>query len=140
MPEILHQLTIATDPDSTFEALTSQNGLANWWSEDVEAQPVVGSTITIGFRRHTVVFTMRVADLKQPSLVVWECIDGNPEWVGTEIRFEISRTPDRTMVKLLHTGWDKTDGMLAACSFDWARYLLSLKAYLETGQGRPYRG
>ncbi len=140
MAEILHQLTIAADPEAVYEALTTEDGLANWWTRDATAETRQGGTAVFGFNRHGVVFTMTIDELEPGSKLVWRCTAGPDEWVGTQVTFALSRTPDRTRVDFRHEGWERTDGMLPRCSFDWARYLLSLKSYLETGEGRPHRG
>ena len=139
MSEILHQLTVSASPTAVFDALTTPAGLAAWWTTDVQAEPREGSTAEFGFRKHAVFFKMQVELLAPGERVVWRCVDGHPEWVDTVVTFTLTPTTDRTQLNLAHTGWASNEGILAKCSFDWARYLLSLMDYLETGVGRPHR-
>ncbi len=81
---------------------------------------------------------MKIVSLEPGQKVVWECVDGDPEWLGTVITFTLKRTPDRTELLLAHTGWQSTAGSLPDCSFQWARYLQSLQSLLQTGEGRPH--
>lgn len=138
MPEILHRLTLPANPSEVYEQLTTAEGLSRWWTTDVRAQAKVGTKATFGFcegRR----LEMRVVALEPDETVVWECTGGDQEWVGTTITFSLKRTPDRTELLLAHTGWQSTAGHLPDCSFQWARYLLSLQAYLQTGEGHPHK-
>lgn len=140
MPDILHELTIAADTDAVYEAIVRPEGLVQWWTRDVQATPQTGGAVVLGFRRRSFTIEAEVECLEPGHMVSWICTGGHPEWIGTRITFMIGRTPDRTQLNLSHTGWAAADGILPRCSFDWARYLLSLKSYLETGEGRPHRG
>ncbi len=112
MPEILHQLIIDVPPSATFDAITEQKGLSSWWTTDVKAEPTVGSIAEFGFNERAVVFDMRIVALDKPNFIRWHCLAGHPG--------------------------EFSDGILAQCSYDWARYLTSLKSYLETGTGSPH--
>ncbi len=39
MYDIVHQLTIAATPDRVYEAVTTSEGLASWWTTDVSSVP-----------------------------------------------------------------------------------------------------
>ena len=43
MADIMHQLTIDAAPARVYEALTTQNGLAHWWTQDTEAEAEIGT-------------------------------------------------------------------------------------------------
>jgi uncharacterized protein YndB with AHSA1/START domain len=145
MHDIVHELTIAAAPDAIYAAVTTQAGLASWWTADCTAEPVVDSQATFGFDGHSVVFTMRVDLLEPPELVHWECVGGPDEWVGTKIAFRIEgvdadddgKNDGSSIVRFWHGGWEFEDGLLPRCSFEWAMYLDSLRRYVETGTGSP---
>lgn len=138
MPEILHQLVIDVPPAATFDAITEQRGLASWWTTDVKAQPKVGSIAEFGFNGRSIVFDIRVVALDKPNFVRWHCLAGHPEWCNTDLIFALSSRKGGTLLRFAHRGWESSDGILAQCSYDWARYLASLKSYLETGTGTPH--
>ena len=140
MPDIHHELTIGTTPARAFRAVTTAEGLSRWWTKDSVAQPQVGSIAEFGFNRRTVVFRMRVVSLKRNREVRWRCLDGHPEWTGTRLVFGFNPVTGGTRVRFTHLGWKSAKGILAMCSFDWARYLMSLRRYLESGRGAPHRG
>lgn len=141
MPDILHQLTVQASPETVYRALTEADGLASWWTTDVEAEPELGSVASFGFGNRQTVFRMRIEDLLPDEFVRWHCVDGHPEWEHTEITFDLAGDESGgTILYFAHRGWESTDGILATCSFDWAQYLVSLRHYLEHGEGAPHRG
>ncbi|MGH7391551.1 MAG: SRPBCC family protein [Candidatus Rokuibacteriota bacterium] len=140
MPDILHQLTIRARPAEVFRALTSTEGLSAWWTRDALAEPAIGSVAQFGFNRREVVFRMFVQDLEKDVQVRWRCLGGHPDWKDTEITFALSAVADGTVLRFAHRGWKSSEGTFAVCSFDWARYLTSLRTYLETGRGVPHPG
>ncbi|MBI2169815.1 MAG: SRPBCC domain-containing protein [Actinobacteria bacterium] len=143
MPDILHQVVINARPSAVYRALTEPGGLASWWTADVDAEPELGSVARFGFDGRSTVFMMKIEELEADEFVRWHCVGGHPEWEHTEITFDLSPADDPaggTVLYFAHRGWESTDGILAMCSFDWARYLMSLRAYLETGTGSPHSG
>jgi hypothetical protein len=44
----------------------------------------------------------------------------------------------RTVVHFSHADWRSPTEFMAHCSARWAYFLLSLKAYAETGRGTPF--
>lgn len=140
MPDILHQVVIDAHAADVYRALTEPDGLARWWTADVEGEPELGSVMSFGFFDRETLFKMRVEELESGSFVRWHCVGGHPEWEHTELTFDLSEDAGRTTVYFAHRGWESTDGILAFCSFDWARYLMSLRDYLETGTGSPHSG
>jgi uncharacterized protein YndB with AHSA1/START domain len=139
LPEILHQLVIEVPPAAVFDAITTQRGLSSWWTIDVKAEPTIGSIGEFGFNSRAAVFEIRVVGLDRPHFVRWHCLAGHAEWANTDLVFAMSTHRSGTVLRFAHRGWESSDGILAQCSYDWARYLTSLKSYLETGTGSPHR-
>ena len=82
----------------------------------------------------------RLHAIDAPELVHWNCTGGPEEWVGTSVAFRIEPSPGGgTVVRFWHGGWEYEDGILPTSSFQWAMYLDSLRAYLQTGTGRPHQ-
>ena len=42
MPDILLEATINTHPDKVYQALTDQEGIRAWWTQQASAAPKVG--------------------------------------------------------------------------------------------------
>jgi uncharacterized protein YndB with AHSA1/START domain len=140
MPEILHQLRVNTPAERVYAALTQQTGLASWGTRDTTAEPTLGSTAQFGFNNRQIIFRMLIETLRPNKHVQWRCLGDHPEWTDTEVIFELTADADGTTLRFSHRKWKSSDGMLARCSYDWARYLTSLKSYLETGTGMPHSG
>ena len=65
-------------------------------------------------------------------------MNGAPEWIGTEVTFDLRTEQGTTIVLFAHRGWKDPVEFMHYCSTRWAVYLLSLKSFCETGKGRPY--
>jgi hypothetical protein len=72
--------------------------------------------------------------------VQWRCLGDHPAWIDTEVIFDLTPDTESTTMRFSHLKWKSSDGMLARCSYDWARYLTSLKSYLEIGTGMSHSG
>ena len=135
MPDILHRIGITSSPDAVYTALTTVEGLANWWTQDTEGDPGVGGVIR--FRFVPGGFDMKVLETQPTERLAWEVVDGPEEWIGTQIRFDLKQEDDFTIVLFRHEGWKEPVEFMYHCSTKWATYLMSLKKLIETGKGEP---
>ena len=137
MAEINHKVGISASPAAVYAYLTTDEGLAHWWTWDVSGAGAVGSVIAFRFQGKGPDF--KVVELQSNKLVRWQHSGNVPsEWVGTEISFELDETESQTFVRFKHSGWQEASDFLAHCSTKWAVFLLSLKGSLETGRGHPF--
>jgi len=133
--DIRHRVGIVADPQHVYDALTTIDGLAAWWTTDTTGDP----EDTIRFRFGEVGgFDMKVLDRTAASQVEWEVVDGPPEWIGTTVHFELAADDKWTIVRFVHAGWREPVEFMSHCSTKWATFLMSLKAYVETGTGAPH--
>jgi uncharacterized protein YndB with AHSA1/START domain len=135
--EIVHRVGINASAQQVYAALTTQKGLAGWWTKHTHATPEIGANLEFRFGAHGF-NAMRVVRLVPGKRVEWRCIEGAKEWIGTRLTFELKRNGRRTVVLFTHRGWKQPVEFMHYCSTKWATYLLSLKALLETGKGAPY--
>jgi len=140
---ILHEMTIAATPDQIFKALTEPQVLEAWWATHAVGEPKVGSMVQLRFGNEQSANGMEMLEVitLEPGRKV-EWLDRQsllPEWVGTRITWELSPIENGTKILFGQRGYASAEGCLAMCSYHWAGYLTSLKAYLETGKGNPYR-
>jgi uncharacterized protein YndB with AHSA1/START domain len=137
MFNIVHRVEVKSSTDKVFAALTEEKGLAGWWSKSVAASPVVGviNKFRFGDRGFN---DMRVVELLPGKRVRWQCVDGAPEWIGTELTFDLKSDAGSTVVLFAQRGWKEQVEFMHYCSTKWATYLLSLKSLCETGKGTPY--
>lgn len=140
MADILHMVPIQASPDAVYKAITTEEGLKSWWTNDVSAEPQEGSTATFRFEGGQVAFQMKVDKLEPAEAVVWSVQEpAPPEWGGTRVTWHIQPGDDgNTHVLFGHRGWASMENSFAAINYNWAYYLTSLKEYLETGEGFPH--
>lgn len=136
MAAIVHRVGIeGATPEQVYDALTTLDGLAGWWTEDTTGDTRLGGEIA--FRFPPGGFDMTVTGLEPGRAVRWEVADGPAEWVGTSIVWDLRQDGDYTIVMFGHHGWREPVEFMHHCSTKWASYLFSLKELLETGTGRP---
>jgi uncharacterized protein YndB with AHSA1/START domain len=138
--DILHRVGIKAPADRVYHALTTREGLAGWWTEDVKAENKIGGALHFAFTAEGVelgFFDMKVVELDPGRRVQWQVVDGPPEWLGSRIGFDLKQEGDYCIVMFKHQGWKDAVEFMHHCSTKWATYLMSLKALVETGTGRP---
>jgi len=136
MTDIHHRIgVVAPSPDGVYDALTTIDGLAGWWTTETTGDPGLGGKISFAFLPGG--FDMEVIELVPGELVRWRVADGPPEWTDTTVEFRLAQSDGFTIVRFTHAGWAEPGEFLAHCSTKWASYLLSLKALVETGTGAP---
>jgi len=134
---ICHRLLIKTSVEKVYEALTTQEGLAGWWTPDTKAKPELHSVSRFAFGPDYFK-EMKVEELKPYSKVKWLCIKGYEEWIGTTIAFELEPHQKGATLLFHHDEWKEYSEGFASCSYDWALFLRSLKFLCESGKGFPY--
>ncbi|MFE5810738.1 SRPBCC domain-containing protein [Streptomyces sp. NPDC056491] len=135
MVDILHRVGITASPEKVYEALTTVDGLAAWWTTDTSG---TGDGV-LEFRFGDVGgFDMKVLDLQPDARVRWEVTDGPAEWIGTTVDFELAREGEWTILLFTHAGWREPVEFMSHCSTKWAIFLMSLKSLVETGAGAPH--
>ena len=142
MHDIVHELTIAAEPQPIFDAVTTEAGIASWWTTDVAITTadgaIEGAQVTLGFDDHQVVIELRVDTLDPPLLAHLTCVDGPEEWPGTQIAFRVEPLDaGGSVVRFWHGGWEYEDGVVPRVSFDWAMYLDRLRRAVESDSGHP---
>lgn len=138
MPDILHRVGIQRPVEKVFEALATVDGLSHWWITGTTGDPKPGGTIH--FRPEGGGFDMQVVESRPGERVKWRCVSGPKEWIGTELTFQLQAKQGQTFVLFTHANWKEPVEFMYHCSTKWATFLLSLKNWLERGEGRlfPY--
>ncbi|WP_327287258.1 SRPBCC family protein [Streptomyces sp. NBC_01198] len=136
MADILHRIGVENvSPEQVYDALTTLDGLAGWWTEKTAGSTEPGGVIELRFRPGG--FDMKVVDLDPGRQVRWEVVAGPQEWIGTHVQWDLRQDGDYTIVLFTHEGWREPVEFMNHCSTKWAAFLLSLKQLLETGEGAP---
>lgn len=141
MVDIIHRIGIKAPTTQVYKALASLEGLAQWWTEEVQGDGQIGGKIEFCFRSETGELkgkmVMEVQELNAQKDVRWKCLEGPAEWVGTDITFQLSQQDNQTIVLFGHRNWREAVEFTSHCSMKWATFLLSLREYVETGKGKP---
>jgi uncharacterized protein YndB with AHSA1/START domain len=141
MVNIIHRIGIKSPAAQVYKALSTIDGLSHWWTDEVAGEEAMGGKIKFTFRTETGEvkgeMIMEVKDLQPEKNVRWVCTEGPKEWIGTDITFDLSQQDGQTIIIFGHRNWQGEVEFKAHCSMKWAVFLLSLRAYVETGKGKP---
>ena len=138
MGEIRHRVGIDAPIGEVYEAFATREGGARWWSQDVRGDDGVGGKLEFRFGGPELVATMELVELTSPDRVVWRCVAGPGEWIGTTISFDLTANGDETVVLFTHAGWAQPVEFMHHCTTAWGYYLLSAKHALEGGRANPW--
>jgi len=141
MINIIHRIGIKSSTENVYKAVSTIEGLTNWWTEETEGDEQVGGKIKFTFRTDTGdvkgQMVMELKELNSGKNVRWTCVEGPVEWVGTNITFDLYEQDGQVIIIFGHRGWREAVDFTAHCSMKWAVFLLSLRDYVETGKGKP---
>ena len=134
--------TVDRTPPEVFDAV---NDVRSWWMTTVDGENhAVGDEFS--YRVPGVHFCkMRVTGLVPGEKVVWQVIDNQMgfitdqnEWIGTEIRFELTEKDGATELRFTHDGLVPSYECFEICQNAWTFYVgQSLRSLAATGVGEP---
>ena len=139
------EILISAKPESVYEAITGD--IDKWWTELSNQAVQVGDQLTVRFEK-TACWVMTVSRVIPNRLLVWKVIDANhdiedltnkDEWLNTTIKWEIAENETGSKVTLTHHGLVPVLQCYEICHAGWDYFLGSLKNYLETGKGYPFK-
>lgn len=133
MPDIYHLVFIQSTPEKIYKAITTEEGIASWWSKTNNAKAQAGSIYRIYFGPDYYK-EIKVTELVPNKKVVWKILDAHPEWVSTTITFDIGIGNNNTELRFRHSDWKDYTNMFAQCNHHWGIFLINLKTYTETGR------
>jgi uncharacterized protein YndB with AHSA1/START domain len=135
MPDILHSLKIKASPVQIYQAIATTEGIRNWWTRDAVLGSSPGDAGEFGFYGRRFIAQVTIEQLEPPQRTKWKVT--NAAWDGDTIAFEIEPEGAGARLSFFHRGFREADRRYASATTRWGCYLLSLKNYLETGQGNP---
>jgi uncharacterized protein YndB with AHSA1/START domain len=134
--------SVDSTPDQVFAAV---NDVRSWWMTKVDGDNrAVGDEFS--YRVPGIHFCkMRVTELVPGERVVWQVVDNHmsfigdqSEWIGTEIRFELSEKDGGTELRFTHDGLVPSYECFDVCRNAWTFYVGdSLRSLAATGEGQP---
>jgi uncharacterized protein YndB with AHSA1/START domain len=135
MQDIMHLIKIHASSERVYQAITTADGIRQWWTRDAAIEPKVGATGEVGFYGRRFVAKVTVEELNPTTRVRWKV--ANSAWQGNDIEFNLKADGNVTTIIFAHRGFPRADDEYASATTRWGFYLLSLKRYLETGKGAP---
>jgi uncharacterized protein YndB with AHSA1/START domain len=139
MATILLRMPLEAEPETTYQALATSQGVNGWWSNHTEGPEGVGSKLKVAFPDAPITFDFEVTDEAPERRVVWRCLAGPPEWIGTDVSFELQTDDEgNNSVLFSHDGWSTTDESFPFIAYSWAQILPRLKRLVETDEREPF--
>jgi uncharacterized protein YndB with AHSA1/START domain len=135
MQDIMHLIKIHASSGRVYQAITTADGIRQWWTRDAAIEPKIGAGGEFGFYGKRFVAMVTVEELNPTTRVRWKVI--NSAWEGKDIEFHLKADGNDTTIIFAHRGFPRGDDGYAGATTRWGFYLLSLKRYLETGKGTP---
>jgi uncharacterized protein YndB with AHSA1/START domain len=133
MPDIRHRVGIAVPQQRVYEMLSTKDGLAEFWTTEVEGDSVIGGKLSFFFGRPEPSAVMEVTELSPNHHVQWRCVEGPQEWVGTTVTFDLKESGGETVLLFTHADWREPVEFMHHCSTKWATVLIGLRSGLEGG-------
>ena len=130
--EIWHQVPIKAAPSDVFAALTQPELLGKWWMR-ATGNLAIGGMLTFHFNED---FSqeMAVLEVETDSRILWQPRDtGLGDWIGSKIEFTLKPTDNGTNLQFRHFDYKQDVPGFPYYSQSWATYMLSLRAFIETG-------
>ncbi|HXE51438.1 MAG TPA: SRPBCC family protein, partial [Tepidisphaeraceae bacterium] len=135
MRDIMHLIRIHASAERVYAAITTADGLRQWWTRDAAIEPQVGAAGEFGFYGRRFVAKVTVEELRPAAHVRWKVT--NSAWQGDDIEFDLKGDGNDTTLLFVHRGFPRADDKYATATTRWGFYLLSLKRYLQAGTGTP---
>ncbi|MEM8484615.1 MAG: SRPBCC domain-containing protein [Bacteroidota bacterium] len=139
------EIQIATSPAQVYTAITLH--INAWWTTRANEASQVGDQLTVRFEEGTS-WQMEVTSAEPERLLAWHVTEAihnltslskSDEWEGTTIVWEISAASEGSHVTFTHNGLVPSLECYDICEQGWDYFLGSLKQFLETGTGSPFK-
>lgn len=134
---IKHLFHIDAKRSDVFKAISTIEGLSNWWTTKTSGDSNLSGIIKFRFADSGGP-DMQVKEIIPNKTVIWQCIESPHGWAGHTFTFLLDDNDGKTRVRFSHDGWGNTDDFYAICSFSWGRYMESLRQLCQTGTGEAF--
>lgn len=137
MPDILQQLPIDAPIERVFAAISTPEGLDQWWTQSSIGVPEIGQRYQLNFTTDYQWAGVVVA-CDPPRSFAIELTDASADWVGTVVEFGLRPDGSSTILDFTHRGWPETSDHFRISAHCWACYLRILRRGLTHGEVVPY--
>ena len=137
MPEIFQDFSIKADAARVFAAVSTPEGLNQWWTESCTGRPELGAHFELGFGPEYQ-WRATVSQCQPGTLFELTLTAADTDWEGSRVGFELAPAGAATQVRFHHTGWPVANEHYRISAHCWALYLRLLRRYLERGETVAY--
>jgi uncharacterized protein YndB with AHSA1/START domain len=143
MKTILHVVDTAASRADLYRALTTQEGLAGWWTTRVTLDAAkVGAVIDFRFDDDFGP-DMEITRLEPDAVVEWRCVGGHGPWADNAFRFELADLDNGRSRLWFRQDYaqELNDDAYGIYNDNWGYYLERLRLLAEhgPGAGKPYQ-
>jgi uncharacterized protein YndB with AHSA1/START domain len=135
--DIFHDFPIKAPLERVFQAVSTSEGLATWWTKRSSGIAQNGAEYELGFGPGYD-WRAKMTRFIPNCDVEFEMVFADSDWIGTRVGIQLEPRASGTWVRFRHSGWPAAnDHYRVSCSC-WASYLRVLRRSLEYGESVPY--
>lgn len=137
MADILQDFPVDARPHRVFEAVSTPDGLNNWWTLTSAGKPIEGTEYELNFgpQHH---WRAVVACSVPDSEFELQMTKADDDWTGSYVGFRLELREKKTWIRFRHSNWPEISEHFRVSCHCWAMYLRILRRYLEYGEIVPY--
>ncbi len=132
-----HLFHINAKREVVFKAISTLEGLSNWWTTDTKGESKISGIIQFRFGAFGGP-DMKVTECIANEKIQWQCVSDEHGWLGHHFTFLLDENEGKTRVRFTQDNWADNGDFYAHCCFSWGRYLESLRQYCQTGTGEAF--
>jgi len=137
MPDIFHDFWINAPIAKVFAAISTPQGLDQWWTKTSKGVPREGAEYELSFGPKFD-WRAKVSKCAPNSAFEFEITSADKDWLGTRVGFQLGEKDGNTTAHFYHTGWPAPNDHWRVSCYCWAMYLRILRRYVEHGEFVPY--
>lgn len=138
MNTIYHDFTINVSTEQVFEAISTPEGLNNWWTLRCSGNPKINEEYNFYFAEEYNWFA-KVSKYSKNKELEFAITHAMLEWMPTRFGFRLKETANAvTYVEFYHENWKEISQEFRIASYCWANLLRQMKQYLEEGLITPF--
>jgi uncharacterized protein YndB with AHSA1/START domain len=137
MADILQDFIVRVPPARVYEAVSSVEGLNEWWTRAASGTPAPDAEYELDFGPGYV-WRAVVTKAEPPRAFELRLVEADADWTDTIVGFELDGIDGGTRVRFHHLGWPEANPHYRTSCHCWALYLRVLRRHLEHGETVPY--
>ena len=137
MADIFHDFIIKAPATKVFAAVSTPQGLDQWWTKRSTGEPKEGSEYELWFGPQYD-WRAKVTKCVKDSTFELQMVRADVDWMGTRIGFHLQEKAGTTSAYFYHIGWPTQNEHWRISCYCWAMYLRILRRHVEHGEFVPY--